>query len=224
MPTSHIKIDMESLAFELKARAKAVREIATKATLDAALETQPQVVKATPVDTGFLAGSWIVKGAAAANSELGIVGRPTELRNDAPYAGIIEKGTRPFKPPFKPLYEWAKRKAGDLALGGMIQISPNAFRRTKRRLISKTGQPLHYSESRLVYKGKASLTADDDQVIRRFVFAVIAKIARVGLRPKHTMLNALPFANAALKRAMERHIAEIRGKKLTGPGAGGAPP
>jgi hypothetical protein len=37
-----------------------------------------------------------------------------ELRNDAPYAGVIEYGRRPNRPgpPFQPIYEWVKRKLG----------------------------------------------------------------------------------------------------------------
>lgn len=59
----------------------------------------PDLVANSPVDTGRYAASWtftMEEGRA-------IIG------NHAPYAGVIEYGTRPFTPPIGPLLAWAKR-------------------------------------------------------------------------------------------------------------------
>lgn len=40
--------------------------------------------------------------------------RGAELRNTAPYAGVIEYGRRPNRPgpPFEPIFQWVRRKLG----------------------------------------------------------------------------------------------------------------
>jgi hypothetical protein len=52
----------------------------------------------------------------------------SELRNDAPYAGVIEYGRRKGRPgpPFKPIYEWVIRKlvgTGEVAPDEAIQVA-----------------------------------------------------------------------------------------------------
>lgn len=59
----------------------------------------PDLVAASPVDTGLYASSWDFK----IDEKSAIIG------NYAPYAGVIEYGARPFTPPLGPLLAWAKR-------------------------------------------------------------------------------------------------------------------
>lgn len=59
----------------------------------------PDLVAASPVDTGLYAQSWDFH-----ETEMGAI-----IGNHAPYAGVIEYGARPFKPPIAPLLAWAKR-------------------------------------------------------------------------------------------------------------------
>lgn len=63
----------------------------------------PDLVRASPVDTGLYAQSWDF----TTDEEKVILG------NYAPHAPIIEHGARPFTPPLKPLLEWAKRVLKD---------------------------------------------------------------------------------------------------------------
>jgi hypothetical protein len=62
----------------------------------------PDLVAASPVDTGLYAQSWMMTETETS----AIIG------NSAPYAGIIEYGARPHKPPLGPLLAWAKRVTG----------------------------------------------------------------------------------------------------------------
>lgn len=59
----------------------------------------PELVAASPVDTGLYAASW----------DFTVEEEAVILGNYAPYAGIIENGARPFTPPIGPLLQWAKR-------------------------------------------------------------------------------------------------------------------
>ena len=63
----------------------------------------PDLVAASPVDTGLYAASWDFTV-----EEYGVV-----VGNYASYAGVIEDGARPFVPPIGPLLAWAKRVTGD---------------------------------------------------------------------------------------------------------------
>lgn len=63
----------------------------------------PDLVAASPVDTGLYAQSWRMT-----SDEKSVV-----LGNDAPHAPVIEFGARPFSPPIEPLLAWAKRVLGD---------------------------------------------------------------------------------------------------------------
>lgn len=63
----------------------------------------PDLVRASPVDTGLYASSW----------DFTIEENSAILGNYAPYAAIIEDGARPFTPPIGPLLAWAKRVLGD---------------------------------------------------------------------------------------------------------------
>lgn len=55
------------------------------------------------MDTGLYAQSWTFT-----ETEKSII-----LGNYAPYAGVIERGARPFTPPLGPLLAWAKRVLQD---------------------------------------------------------------------------------------------------------------
>ncbi len=74
-----------------------------EATLKGIARSIPDLVKASPVDTGLYAQSW-----AFSETETSAI-----LGNFAPHAAIIEHGARPFTPPIKPLLEWAKRVLKD---------------------------------------------------------------------------------------------------------------
>lgn len=78
---------------------KAKREAVVKGIL----KSIPDLIEASPVDTGLYASSWEAKA-----TESGV-----SIGNTAPYASIIEYGARPFTPPIGPLLAWAKRVLGE---------------------------------------------------------------------------------------------------------------
>ena len=164
-----------------------LKKLMHRAQLDAANATLPRVVRSSPVDQGLYKLGWEVVET--------LIGKEVQLRNDAPHAGIIELGARPFWPPFAPLYEWAKRKAGELHLAGLVSIGPQAFRKTKA--------------GTLRYKGQAALNADDDKAIQSFARGVQHAIAKRGLPPRYIMAKQLPFAAKALHRAIVEYVEKV---------------
>lgn len=96
-------VSIHNLAEELGAFSKSHLERLRKATNVGIARSIPDLVAASPVDTGLYAASWDFTETEMA----------TFLGNYAPYAGIIEEGSRPFYPPIRPLLAWAKRVLQD---------------------------------------------------------------------------------------------------------------
>lgn len=70
-----------------------------KAVIRGITRSIPDLVSASPVDTGLYASSW----------DFTVDEKSVLIGNYAPYADIIEHGARPFTPPLAPLLAWAKR-------------------------------------------------------------------------------------------------------------------
>lgn len=92
-------VRLENFARELKEFTNATVEQQRKAVASGLARSIPDLVAASPVDTGLYASSWNFE----INEKEAIIG------NYAPHAPIIESGARPFTPPIGPLLAWAKR-------------------------------------------------------------------------------------------------------------------
>jgi hypothetical protein len=120
-------------------------EIVRKAALDTCLWGEREAVRKTneveAVDQGLFKLSWThgsMKGGA-------------ELRNDAPYAGVIERGRRPGRPgpPLWPILAWVQRK-----FGKKVKAKTDA-----RRKIALANAKSLSGELRAAGKGKAHRAA-----------------------------------------------------------------
>ena len=96
-------IRLEDFGRELRRDFDTTNAEVQKGIFKGALASIPDLVKASPVDTGQYASSWDV----TKTKEAVVIG------NFAPHAPIIENGARPFTPPLGPLLAWAKRVLGD---------------------------------------------------------------------------------------------------------------
>lgn len=92
-------VRLENFSQELKEFSKATIEEQRKAVAGGVMKSLPDLVAASPVDTGQYAASW----------DFTMTEQSAILGNFAPHAPIIEKGARPFTPPIAPLLAWAKR-------------------------------------------------------------------------------------------------------------------
>ncbi len=130
-----VTIDIRRLPNELRRRLKHDTALLRQAALEAAIRGQAEAVERTNeaglVDTGHFKNAWhaapLPKGA--------------ELRNDAPYASVIEHGRRPGRPgpPIDPIREWVQRK---LVKNGVVE--PKKAERVAqaiRQAIHKRGTP-----------------------------------------------------------------------------------
>lgn len=96
-------VNLADLAREIEKVSTVHIEKLKDATALGVAKSIPQLVEASPVDTGLYAQSW----------EMTVTEKNVLLGNTAPHSPIIEYGARPFTPPIKPLLEWAKRVLKD---------------------------------------------------------------------------------------------------------------
>lgn len=92
-------VSLDKFANELKGYSEKNIKKFKEAVVESMAENMDDLVANSPVDTGLYAQSWRME----------VSEKRALLGNFAPYAPMIEFGTRPFTPPLKPLLEWAKR-------------------------------------------------------------------------------------------------------------------
>lgn len=110
------QVNLKEFANELGAYSDFHIQRLKEASLVGIADSIPDVVKASPVDTGLYAQSWGFN-----KEEWGAV-----IGNYAPHAPIIEYGARPFTPPLGPLLAWSKRVLQDPSQPP--DYSPEVFR------------------------------------------------------------------------------------------------
>lgn len=96
-------VKLENFANELKDFTEKTLQQQKAAVTSGLAKSIPDLVAASPVDTGLYAQSWNF----TVDEQRAILG------NYAPHAPIIEEGARPFTPPIGPLLAWAKRVLKD---------------------------------------------------------------------------------------------------------------
>lgn len=108
------------------------------ATARGVLKSIPDLVKASPVDTGLYATSW----------DMTVTETSVIIGNSAPHAPIIEFGARPFTPPIAPLLAWAKRVLKDGSQPP--SYSPEVWKLavgTQKKIAEQGMQPRHILEN-----------------------------------------------------------------------------
>lgn len=141
------------------------------------------VARQGPVDMGIFSGSWEVRN----------IPTGAELRNDTPYAGIIEEGSRPHMPPREPIRAWVIRKIKDIGeyRQSVGQDAP---------LTNKKGQPrnVRHKDGKIVDK--------DERVINSLTFLVCRKISQVGTKPHHILKNNQPLFLVMMAENVRRRL------------------
>lgn len=112
--------------------------------------------RVTPVDEGMAQKAWRDRATT----------RGAELINDAPYIGVLEKGARPFTPPFEPIFRWVARQQ-QVSLSG-VEIGPG------------------YGQL-----SGANASSEQVQMVRAIAMAVIRKIQLKGFEPRNFVRGQL---------------------------------
>lgn len=159
-------VDLEDFANELGKFSQMSIKKKRQAVVSGVARSIPDLVAHSPVDTGLYAASW----------DFTVEENAVIIGNYAPYAGIIEYGTRPFKPPIGPLLAWAKR-----VLTGT---------KTEEGTKVQTGQP------------ETDYTSD----VWALAIGTQKKIEKFGMAPRHVMENEIPNIIANIKAELQASV------------------
>lgn len=122
---------------------------------------------------------------------------------DAPHAGIIEYGTRPFTPPLAPLVEWVKRK-------GFARPSRTFGPQTQRQTTLRSTLAQYRREARASGLGaKEARVSAEDKAATEIARAIQRKIARDGIAPRGYFAKAWGRMLADLQRDVHVEIAKL---------------
>lgn len=125
MPT--FRIDPSQLGALFRQQAAAQPAVLHKGAIRGAAHGAAVMPKRSPVDLGFLAASW----------HLDMTPGAVSVYNDAPYAGIMERGARPHKTSREArdaLYAWVVRHLDYFVAGDIGEMTPERTHIIARRI------------------------------------------------------------------------------------------
>lgn len=122
---------------------------------------------------------------------------------DAPHAGILEYGTRPFTPPLAPLVEWVKRK-------GFSRPSKTFGPQTQRQTTLRSTLAQYRREARASGLGaREARVSAEDRMATEIARAIQRKISQRGIAPRGYFAKAWGRMLADLQRDVHVEIAKL---------------
>jgi hypothetical protein len=183
MPT----VSASQIGARLRRDEKKRQELIEKALFKAALDGEPLVAADTPVDRGQARNAWDVEPVEGG----------ANLFNDAPHAGILEGGSRPHRPPFKPILQWVVRNFG-LELEAL---------EAREEAEGTAGADPDEAARQAMQGARRSLVDNDPESAsegaRSLAWAVVHHIEENGTEPNWMVKNNLPKLRALAQEAVE---------------------
>lgn len=171
---AHISIEFRQLKGSLRRRARGMKKELQRSAVRAAQRGKVLMRRVTPTDQGQLKNSWRVRKGGEVVGSFWL--RPKTilayLENDAPYAGVVERGARPHKVSYlgrMAIYEWVRRNRKLFALSGPRQIVAGPKRRGTRGPMLRALEP----------------------DLERITWGIVKRIEREGQKPTFFVRNRL---------------------------------
>lgn len=152
---------------------------------------------------------------------------------DAPHAGVMEMGARPFRPPLAPILEWVKRKglhAGTVNMatrgrqGPLQRGEAGVIRRIRRlRAISRSARaglnPTSHVARAIRKKFAQSV---QDAAAMPIARAIVRSIEKKGIAPRHYFAKAVHRAAPMIRAEIDRELAKLGVGNVRSTGGGGS--
>ena len=134
------RVDLNKFSKELGGFADLSLAKKKRAVIAGVARSIPDLIQASPVDTGMYANSW----------DFTVQEDSVTVGNYAPYAGIIEYGARKHWAPIAPLLAWAKRVLGSGSQPPEYDAQVRALAYAVQKKIAMKGQdPRHIMENEI---------------------------------------------------------------------------
>lgn len=172
---STIQIEPGKLGARIKSDATGFPKALSRALYSAGQRGKAYLVSKSPVDRGLLKVAWMV----IKTSDGGV-----EVVNNQPYAGIVERGARPFK----------VSSAGIFALKGWVMRKLTSGE-MNAKISAKTGKTVKRRKTFALEKEAESIA-----------WAIAKTMEKVGIKGKRFVYMALPRLAALMEEEINRSL------------------
>lgn len=189
MSTHRITISLEDLPADLLRRIAELPDRMLRGITSGQNFGRALLVKKSPTDQGQLRNSWRLEsgGGGAAQFVQSIV-------NDAPYAGVIERGARPHP----------------VSKEGIESIAGWVWRNRGKFSMSRVSGPVRRGTG-----GRRALQRQTDMMIATQIAHAIAwKIRRYGQKPTWFVRESVPRITRVIRKEVAREIDKLAGERL----------
>jgi len=172
------------LGARLRADAKGAPKAVLRAMVSAAQRGKSFIVGKSPVDRGLLRNAWKVIKLSILNE--------VHLVNDQPYAGIVERGARPFRissEGFWYLKAWVMRKLQSGEMNGRSSLRTHKIMRRRK-------------------------TENLEREAENITWAIAKKFERVGMRGKRFVMQNLPQLASLMDSEVQRSLSVFFNRPL----------
>lgn len=204
---STISLDPKALAARLRADEKGAPKAVLRALRAGAQRGRALMVSRSPVDRGILRNAWKV---------IKVSDEQVNLENDQPYAGVLERGARPFKisrAGLEALAGWVKRK---ILRGNYNTVKHGPDTRSMDYKTARKAQLAHKRAGK-AYKHLALWQLDAEAM--RIARAIAKKWEKLGKRGTYFIRDSLPklaeLIDKEMTRSLEKFFNRSRGSGST---------
>lgn len=177
------------LGARLRADSKGASKAILRAMFSAAQRGKAFIVKKSPVDRGILRNAWkVIK-----------LSDGVDLVNDQPYAGIVERGSRPFK------------VSGE----GLWALKAWALRRLKvGDIVSKTRSATHTRKG--IARKRIKVNSELEQEAESIAWAIKRTFERVGMKGKRFVMHNIEQLAFLMDAEITRSLNSFFNRSLKG--------
>ena len=192
MSKHRISIAIEDLGQDLAERIRELPVVIKRGMSSGTMFGRALLTKKSPTDQGQLRNSWKLvdfPGGARSRSTM------TQLVNEAPHAGIVERGARPHR----------------VSQEGIEAITQWVWRNRRSFKLGKVSGPIQRGT-----KGgrKAVQRASELEQCKGIAFAIVWKIRRKGQAPTWFVRDSMPKISSVTRREVIREIDRLAGTRL----------
>jgi hypothetical protein len=200
-----VRMTEAQLGARLRADAKGVPKAVFQAMFSAAQRGKAFLVEQSPVDRGILRNAWKI---------LRLISIQTvELTNDQPYAGIVERGSKPFKisqEGIQALKGWAMRKlqSGEMMpTGAQTKITwargwDKKHRQAKGESLIKSKRKKRFSKQQL------------EQEAQSIAYAIAKKFERIGMKGQRFVMKNLGTLASLMDAEVKRYLSKFFNRRV----------
>jgi hypothetical protein len=208
---STITMTEAQLGARLRSDAKGAPKAVFNAMYSAAQRGRSFIIGKSPVDRGILRNAWKVIKLSSIQT--------VELTNDQPYAGIVERGARPFKMSSTGIFYlkgWVMRKlkSGEMYPEG-AQTKISWAKGWSKKLKTAKG------ESLITSKRKRKFSKDElEKAAESIAYAIAKTFEKYGMKGKRFVLNNLTKLAELMDGEVKRYLSNFFNRRLAGGSSG----